>query len=148
MFNKFLLVVLSLICLQSFVIAHCQIPCGIYDDEMRFTHLAEHIHTIEKSMLSLNNQDLNDNQQTRWVLNKENHADEFSRILQSYFLTQRLKPVTDSSEEITKQNYLNQLQLVHELMVLSMKAKQSTNLEHINKLNDKLNQFKQSYFQK
>ena len=30
--------------------AHCQIPCGIYGDEMRFQMLEEHITTIEKSM--------------------------------------------------------------------------------------------------
>ena len=30
--------------------AHCQIPCGIYDDKMRFTMMAEHVTTIEKSM--------------------------------------------------------------------------------------------------
>jgi len=34
----------------SLAYSHCQIPCGIYDDEARFTEIAEHITTIEKSM--------------------------------------------------------------------------------------------------
>ena len=34
----------------SYATAHCEIPCGIYDDEMRFGMMAEHITTIEKSI--------------------------------------------------------------------------------------------------
>jgi len=30
--------------------AHCEIPCGIYDDEMRIKIINEHIVTVEKSM--------------------------------------------------------------------------------------------------
>jgi len=30
--------------------AHCQIPCGIYDDELRVQLIEEHITTVEKSM--------------------------------------------------------------------------------------------------
>lgn len=32
------------------VAAHCEIPCGIYDDEMRMNMISEHIVTIEKAM--------------------------------------------------------------------------------------------------
>jgi nickel superoxide dismutase len=31
----------------------CEIPCGIYDDEMRINMIAEHITTIEKSVKKL-----------------------------------------------------------------------------------------------
>ncbi len=30
----------------SYAAAHCEIPCGIYDDEMRINMIAEHITTI------------------------------------------------------------------------------------------------------
>lgn len=30
--------------------AHCEIPCGIYDDQLRADLIAEHTTTIEKSM--------------------------------------------------------------------------------------------------
>ena len=36
--------------LASIAYSHCQIPCGIYNDQMRFDTIAEHITTIEKSM--------------------------------------------------------------------------------------------------
>ncbi len=32
------------------VSSHCEIPCGIYDDEMRLRMIAENITTVEKSM--------------------------------------------------------------------------------------------------
>ena len=30
--------------------AHCEIPCGIYDDHLRIKLIAEHLTTVEKSM--------------------------------------------------------------------------------------------------
>ena len=33
--------------------AHCQIPCGIYDDKARFATMREHVATIEKSMAQI-----------------------------------------------------------------------------------------------
>ena len=32
------------------VLAHCEIPCGIYDDQTRVQLIHEHIGTIEKAM--------------------------------------------------------------------------------------------------
>ena len=45
----------ALICLtwSTAAFSHCEIPCGIYDDEMRVRMIAEHVTTIEKSMKSI-----------------------------------------------------------------------------------------------
>ena len=48
-FVSMVIVVLVLVA-PSIVYSHCQIPCGIYDDDMRFKMMEEHITTIEKSM--------------------------------------------------------------------------------------------------
>jgi len=32
----------------SLAYSHCQVPCGIYGDDTRFTLIGEHITTIEK----------------------------------------------------------------------------------------------------
>jgi len=49
--NTVVLAILGLVtAFASIVYSHCQIPCGIYDDSVRFDMLAEHITTIEKSM--------------------------------------------------------------------------------------------------
>ena len=75
---------------------HCEIPCGIYDDEMRIKMMAEHITTLEKSMkeiMALSKAPaINYNQIVRWVMNKETHATEFQGIVTQYFMTQRIRP--------------------------------------------------------
>jgi nickel superoxide dismutase len=106
---------------------HCQIPCGIYDDDARFTLLAEHVETMVKSAkeiqrLTVEEPD-NANQLTRWVLNKEQHADAFTEIVVDYFLTQRIKPAGDEDEG--REAYVEQLTLAHQLLVGAMKVKQT-----------------------
>jgi nickel superoxide dismutase len=128
--------------------AHCQVPCGIYDDAARFTLLEEHVTTIEKAMKSLRElsaaQSPNYNQIVRWVQNKEHHADEISRIVTYYFMAQRLKPVLAKTLD-SESKYFRELALLHELIVYSMKAKQSTELENVDRLRTLIGQFKASY---
>lgn len=80
LFMTFLLIFLFLS--SPSVFSHCQIPCGIYNDEMRFKMIEENILTIEKSMKLLvelsQEPNKNFNQIVRWTLNKENHADEIA----------------------------------------------------------------------
>jgi nickel superoxide dismutase len=132
------------------LLAHCQVPCGIYDDPMRFKMIAEHITTIEKAMKLITELSeatpVNYNQIVRWVTNKEKHAEELSDILGYYFLAQRIKPVSSEDEKAYKP-YLKQLELIHHLIVFTMKAKQSTDLSIINKLRDLLSAFEKSYSQ-
>ena len=70
--------------MASFAAAHCEIPCGIYDDEMRFQMIAEHITTIEKSMKEIQaiqkETPVNYNQLIRWIMNKEEHANYFAGV--------------------------------------------------------------------
>jgi nickel superoxide dismutase len=131
--------------------AHCQVPCGIYDDEARFKLLFEHITTIEKAMkeiAALSAQaPVNYNQVVRWVMNKEKHAEEFSEILSYYFLAQRLVP-EDAGAGEARASYLEQLELAHRLIVTAMKAKQTGDLAHVQSLRDLLTKLRNSYFKK
>ncbi|MHC4123595.1 MAG: superoxide dismutase [Ni] [Planctomycetota bacterium] len=133
----------------SMVYSHCQLPCGIYSDSTRFDILAEHITTIEKSMnliTELTKQDkMNMNQIVRWVQNKENHSDEFSHIVTYYFMAQRIKPI-DKAEGPAYEKYIKKLTLLHEMLVYSMKAKQTTDLSNVEKLKTLLTEFKKAYF--
>lgn len=130
--------------------AHCQIPCGIYDDHMRFHMIEEHIQTIEKSMKSiteLSQAETKDyNQIVRWVNNKDEHAEYIEEIVSFYFLAQRVKPVTETSGE-AYDRYVTQVQLLHELLVNAMKAKQSTDLAVCTRLRTLLAEFEASYFE-
>ena len=48
--HKFSLVFILLLGFSISLFAHCQIPCGIYGDQTRFTLMHEHVTTTEKSM--------------------------------------------------------------------------------------------------
>ncbi|MGM0408945.1 MAG: superoxide dismutase [Ni], partial [Bacteroidota bacterium] len=61
-----------------------------------------------------------------------------------YFLHQRIKPVNPENEMYEK--YIERLTLLHELLVYSMKAKQTTDLSYIDKLNKTIDAFEKSYF--
>jgi len=135
--------------LKSVVFPHCEIPCGIYNDEMRFEMIMEHIQTIEKAIneiqhLSNETASLNYNQLVRWITNKEHHAEEIQHIISQYFLTQRIK-LNEEKEPEAKQIYMNQLSLCHQILVLSMKTKQSLELSNIEELKKTVVEFKSSY---
>lgn len=130
--------------LATQAMGHCEIPCGIYDDEMRIEILRENITTIEKSMNQINALEKkpaeNANQLTRWVVNKEKHADDLQEIVSQYFMTQRLRP--------DAKNYLSKLQILHEMLLAAMKSKQTTDLEHPKQLRELVDQFEKAYFNK
>lgn len=130
--------------------AHCQIPCGIYDDQMRIDMLNEHITTIEKAMSQITElsaaADKNFNQIVRWVTNKEEHAQEFQDIVTFYFLAQRIKPV-DPADKDAYQKYLKKLELLHHLHVYAMKCKQTTDPTNAEKLKSLVKEFADLYFE-
>ena len=147
---------LGLICASAVVFAsiaysHCQIPCGIYNDQTRLTMIAENITTIEKSMKLIAELSKNDkpnmNQMVRWVQNKEKHADDTSHIITHYFMAQRLKPA-DKSDAKAYDEYVNKLVLLHKMLTSSMKAKQTTDLSHVKKLRALLAEFQDAYLGK
>ena len=131
--------------------SHCEIPCGIYDDEMRFSMIEEDIKTIEKSMdqivtLSVE-ANKNFNQIVRWVQNKEKHAIDLMHIVTQYFMTQRIKPVDEKDAQVYVE-YRNKLVLLHQMLVYAMKAKQTTDLANVENLKSLLTQFRSIYFKK
>ena len=129
-------VVLTLFIANQMAYAHCEIPCGIYEDSLRASLISEHITTIEKSMkmiIKLSEEANPDyNQLVRWVVNKEEHAKKIQEIVSQYFLHQRIK-ITDASDKEKFNKYVSLLTTLHEISVYSMKAKQSTDLANIEK---------------
>lgn len=127
--------------------AHCQIPCGVYDDTMRVKMIEEHTLTILKSInyISMNQNDLEkQNQVTRWILNKEKHAQEIQDIVSEYFLTQRIK-LKDNSKE-SKYLYHAQLAALHSILLDAMKCKQTIDSNMTTSLLENLNKFVNLYF--
>ena len=79
--------------------AHCQVPCGIFDDPVRVTLLKEDAATVRKAMVQINElstsvsggEALALNQATRWVLTKDEAAGNIITTVSEYMLCQRVK---------------------------------------------------------
>lgn len=132
---------LAVVALAGNSMAHCEIPCGIYNDDLRITLLFEHTATMEKSMrqiITLEKADhTHSNQLTRWIMNKEDHADKLQYIVTQYFMTQRIKPDTA--------HYEKKLILLHKMLILAMKCKQTTDLDNIARLRETITEFRDIY---
>ncbi len=119
---------LAVLCLfTSVAMAHCQVPCGIYGDQLRFEQLLEDEHTISKAQLQLHEiaggeRDAQAiNQLGRWIQTKEDHATRIQDTITHYFLAQRIK--------VDSPDYMKQLKAAHEVIVAAMKCKQSADPE-------------------
>ena len=132
-------VVMACLSVPAFVIvsssrvdAHCQVPCGIYDDHARIHLMLEDVTTITKAItqieaLSKKMNALNLNQATRWITTKEEHASRIITTVAEYFLTQKVKEVTPGTADY--QDYLNSLASHHRVMRAAMKTKQTVSLD-------------------
>ena len=117
--------------LTQIVQAHCQIPCGIYDDHARVHDMLEDAATIKKATVKLaelsgKEDGQSVNQAVRWVSNKESHAQNIIATISDYFLTQRVKPDQD--------DYSERLAKHHAVIIAAMKAKQSAASAHADAL--------------
>ena len=121
--------------------AHCQIPCGIYDDAARISEMKEHVTTISKSIKEITalkpDSAQSQNQLVRWVNNKELHADKLTEIVTYYFMAQRIKPDAEQ--------YDAKLKTLHSIMIECMKAKQTADLQHVEKLQKLISTFEHLY---
>ncbi|MFT7624426.1 MAG: nickel superoxide dismutase [Myxococcota bacterium] len=109
--------------------AHCQVPCGIYDDHARVDAMLEDVSTIAKAVSKIGSlaakrdaQSLN--QATRWIHTKEVHASRIITTISEYFLTQKIK-VPKAGDKDGLRRYRQQLADHHKVMKLAMKAKQT-----------------------
>lgn len=140
--NRISCLIVGVICLGATnVFAHCEVPCGIYDDQLRLDLMAEHASTISKAIAQINEMsaagEKNYNQIVRWTMTKETHATKIQQIASQYFLTQRIK----SSQE----NYDEHLKMLHGILVTAMKTKQASDPATAETLNEAIGAFRASY---
>lgn len=115
--------------------AHCQIPCGIYDDYARLQSMLEDTATVEKSAkliaeLAAKSDAQSQNQLIRWVMNKEKHAQNIISTVCDYFLTQRVKP--------GEKDYAERLIRHHTVIIAAMKAKQNADVRYAKTLKESI----------
>ncbi len=147
--TKSMLLVFSLFVITlSPLMAHCQIPCGIFEDNLRFDLMKEHFVTIEKSMKKIielsSEKTIDYNNLVRWVMNKEQHVEELTHIITYYFMAQRIKVVETANPNFVL--YTQQITVLHKLLVVAMKCKQSTDLSLIATLHSLHAELKKLYF--
>ena len=102
--------------------AHCQVPCGIYDDHARIHQMLEDVATIAKAVTQIaelagKTDAQSMNQMVRWINTKETHASKIIDTVAVYFLTQKLKP--------SDKNYVAKLKDHHTVMQAAMTTKQT-----------------------
>ena len=124
------------------VAAHCEVPCGIYDDAARFKSMQEDATTIQKAIegihtLAADPTPNNINQMGRWITTKEDHATKIQHVIAQYFMTQRLKPET--------KNYVEQLTKAHAVLVAAMKCKQAAEPATAKALSTAIHDFQHAY---
>ncbi len=117
--------------------AHCQVPCGIYDDPARITAMKEDAATIAKAVTGIHElagkSDAQSwNQAIRWTTTKEDHASHIIDVVAEYFLTQKVKPVAAGADG--HQAYLESLADHHAVMRAAMATKQSANPDAVAEL--------------
>ena len=121
--NRSLVSAFSMFMFASMAFVHCQVPCGIYGDQLRFQQMLEDGKTISKAQVQLN--ELTEgqmdaqsvNQIGRWITTKEDHATKIQQTIASYFMAQRIK--------VDNPNYVKQLTAAHSVILHAMKCKQS-----------------------
>lgn len=126
LFFSTLLITLAAASFSPKAMAHCQVPCGIFSDQLRFEAMLEHQTTIAKANVQMaellkESTPLAANQTTRWILTKEDHCKEIMETVAEYFMAQRIKPDAE--------NYEKTLVAAHNVMRASMKAKQDPSVE-------------------
>ena len=127
---------------MAYLSAHCEVPCGIYDDDARITEMLEDQATIAKAIKSIHTlsespNPNNINQLARWVSTKEAHATNTQHIIAQYFMTQKIKADSD--------NYVGKLTSAHAVMVAAMKCKQSAEPETVEALKAAIEAFHKVY---
>tara|TARA_B100001996_G_C18484734_1_gene525195 strand:- start:212 stop:694 length:483 start_codon:yes stop_codon:yes gene_type:complete len=137
----------TIILFIEFIYSHCQVPCGIYEDATRIYQIKEDFNTIKKAMfnikeLSKKDSPLSLNQATRWINTKEEHATKIQNRISDYFLIQRIKVKKGKEFDL----YSKQITTLHQIMVLSMKCKQTLDTKNVSDALKQLDTFVDLYF--
>lgn len=120
------------------LIAHCQMPCGIYHDNMVYDQIDQYVETMYKGITVLNDNKFSSvkerNEFARWVYEKEHETKDAADLILRYFLQQKIKPgEADTVKRLTS---------AHKLLFLMVAIKQGVDLETVKEFNAEWERFK------
>ncbi len=134
----FLAVSMIALCSHHPVDAHCQMPCGIYHDDMVFDRIDQYIETMVKCVAVLKDnkfESIQDhNEFVRWVIQKEKSSDEIADLITEYFLQQKIKVGDDDTTK--------RLVSAHKLLFLLVQIKQHADIKIVKQFYDEWERFK------
>jgi nickel superoxide dismutase len=110
--------------------AHCEIPCGIYDDHAEVGRMRLDAMTMKKASAQIETlaeqvDAASLNTIARWAMVKEEHGRKLQHTVAWYFLTQRVKAPADAADDAAREKYHGQLAAFHRISVGAMKAAQN-----------------------
>ncbi len=118
--------------------AHCQMPCGIYHDNMVYDQIDQFVETVYKGISVLNDSKFSTprerNEYIRWVGEKESLCSNTAELIMTYFLQQKIKP--------GEKDTVKRLTSAHNLLFLLVAIKQNTDLETVKQFNGEWEKFK------
>lgn len=118
--------------------AHCQMPCGIYHDQMIYDQVNQYYETMYKANMALKNNKLQTvedyNQFVRWIMSKDHQSDEIANLLCTYFLMQKIKPGEEESAELVTS--------IHKLLHLIVGIKQTVGMNCVTDFGKEWDHFK------
>lgn len=123
--------------------AHCQMPCGIYDDQLVYDQVDQYYLTMYKAVSALKNskfETLHDrNQYIRWVMLKNEESDTTAKILTTYFLQQKITPMAGDADT---QKLVHS---IHQLLFYLVIIKQNVDLDIVKQFGKEWENFKQMF---
>lgn len=118
--------------------AHCQMPCGIYHDDMVFDQIDQYVETMYKAISILKDNKFDSvkdkNEFVRWVMQKEKASDDAADIITTFFLQQKIKPGEDDT--------VKRVTSGHKLLFYLVGIKQTVDLQMVEQFADEWEKFK------
>ena len=110
--------------------AHCEVPCGIYDDHAEIERMRLDAQTMRKASKQIvelaGRVDASSlNTITRWVMVKEEHGERIQHSVAWYFVTQRVKAPAPGAGAEAVEAYHQKLAAFHAISRAAMNAAQS-----------------------
>ncbi|CRX38152.1 superoxide dismutase [Ni] [Estrella lausannensis] len=120
---------------------HCQMPCGIYHDDMVYDLIDQYVETMHKAISELKmikfDTVQDKNQFIRWIMQKEKMSDDVSDLIMKYFLQQKIKPdEQDTAEKVVS---------AHKLLFLAVCMKQVPELKTLYEFMEEWKKFKHMF---
>ncbi|PJD97590.1 MAG: hypothetical protein CK425_02885 [Parachlamydia sp.] len=118
--------------------SHCQMPCGVYHDNMVYDQIDQYVETMVKGMTVLSDNkftSLHDkNEFVRWIITKENESNKTAELITTYFLQQKIKP--DEEDTVKK------VVMAHRLLFDIVGIKQNIDIKMVKNFQEVWDKFK------